>query len=83
MFGLFHVSLFRVFPTAFLGVILAVVTMLTGSIFPAMAWHALSNGSALVANHYGVALGLLPAGGYAAEAAILTLAFWILWRTRA
>jgi sodium transport system permease protein len=82
IFGVFHVSLFRLFPTAFLGVILAAVTMLSGSIYPAMVWHALNNGISLVASHYNVAIGLLPADGYAAAAAILALSFWILWRSR-
>jgi sodium transport system permease protein len=82
IFGVYHVSLFRLFPTGFLGVILAAVTMLSGSIFPAMAWHALNNGISLVASHYGVAIGLLPVRGYAAAAAILSLSFWILWRSR-
>lgn len=48
IFGLFHVSLFRILPTAYLGTILALVTILTGSIFPAMLWHALNNAVALV-----------------------------------
>lgn len=48
IFGLFHVSLFRIIPTAYLGTMLALVTILTGSIFPAMLWHALNNGVALV-----------------------------------
>lgn len=48
IFGLFHVSLFRILPTAYLGTVLAVVTILTGSIFPAMLWHALNNAVALV-----------------------------------
>jgi sodium transport system permease protein len=48
IFGLFHVSLFRIIPTAYLGSILALVTILTGSIFPAMLWHALNNAVALV-----------------------------------
>jgi sodium transport system permease protein len=83
VFGLFHVSLFRLFPTAFLGIILAAVTILSGSIFPAMAWHALNNGISLVLNHYGVALELLPSTTYAGAVLVLALSFWILWRVRA
>jgi sodium transport system permease protein len=82
MFGFFHVSLFRLFPTAFLGLILAIVTILSGSIFPAMLWHALNNGVALAAANFGVALGFLPISVYVAAAAILALSFWILWRSR-
>ena len=43
VFGFFHVDLFRIPPTAFLGVLLVVAVVRSGSIFPAMAWHALHN----------------------------------------
>lgn len=43
VFSVFHVSLFRIVPTAFLGIIFAVVVLRTGSIFPAMLWHFLNN----------------------------------------
>ncbi|MBP7146054.1 MAG: CPBP family intramembrane metalloprotease [Acidobacteria bacterium] len=82
IFGLFHVALFRLIPTAFLGVILAAVVLLSGSIFPAMLWHALNNAIGIGATMLGADLGELPAGIYLAGAAVLALAFWILWRTR-
>ena len=82
IFGMFHVSLFRIVPTAFLGVLLAAVTLLTGSIFPAMLWHALNNALGVLGGHFGVALHDLDAWLYLAAAAILALAFWIIWRTR-
>jgi len=82
IFGLFHVALFRLVPTAFLGVILAAVVLLSGSIFPAMLWHALNNAIGIGATMLGADLGELPAGIYLAGAAVLALAFWILWRTR-
>jgi sodium transport system permease protein len=53
IFGLFHVSLFRIVPTAYLGGLLAAVVLLTGSIFPAMVWHTLNNALALVPAHRG------------------------------
>lgn len=43
VFSVFHVSLFRIAPTAFIGIVLAVVVLRTGSIFPAMLWHFLNN----------------------------------------
>ncbi len=46
-FGLFHVELFRIPPTTLLGVMLVLVVLRTGSIYPAMAWHALHNALAL------------------------------------
>jgi len=84
IFGLFHVSLFRIFPTAYLGVVLAAVTLLTGSIFPAMLWHALNNAAALVPAH----MGWLPEGlavdpwMHAAGGVGLALAFGVLWWQR-
>lgn len=81
-FGLFHVSLFRVVPTAYLGVLFAAATLITGSIFPAMLWHALNNGISLVAGHYEISLASLEPATYLAAAAILAASFWIMWRNR-
>jgi sodium transport system permease protein len=84
IFGLFHVSLFRILPTAYLGVVLSAVTLLTGSVFPAMVWHALSNGVALVPARLGwisADLALEP-WMYGIVVGGLVLAFWILWRAR-
>ncbi len=53
VFGAFHVSLFRIAPTAFLGVVLAAVVIRTGSIYPAMLWHFLNNAVALVPSRLG------------------------------
>jgi membrane protease YdiL (CAAX protease family) len=82
VFGLFHQALFRIAPTAFLGVLLTAVVLLTGSIFPAMLWHALNNALALLSGRVGADLAELPPAYYAAAAVVLALAFWILWRTR-
>lgn len=82
VFGFFHSALFRIAPTAFLGVLLTAVVLLTGSIFPAMLWHALNNALALLAGRAGADLEDLSSAYYAAAAVILALVFWILWRTR-
>ena len=42
-FGLFHVSLFRVLPTAAIGLLLGFVRMRTGSILPCMLIHFMNN----------------------------------------
>jgi membrane protease YdiL (CAAX protease family)/ABC-type transport system involved in multi-copper enzyme maturation permease subunit len=84
IFGAFHVSLFRIAPTAWLGLLLSATVLLTGSIFPAMAWHALSNALALIPFH----LGWLPEGfeppawATPLSAIALACAFAILWVTR-
>lgn len=83
VFGLFHVSLFRIVPTAFLGFVLTWVVLFGGSIYPAMLWHAMNNAIALVPASMGwVPEDFEPAGWWAAPAAIvLALSMWILWKT--
>lgn len=82
VFGGFHFALFRLVPTAFLGVMLAAVTMLTGSIFPAMLWHASNNAIGILSATQPVILAELDPVCYLAGAGILALAFWIIWRNR-
>jgi membrane protease YdiL (CAAX protease family) len=82
IFGLFHAALFRLAPTAFLGVLLSLVTLLTGSIFPAMLWHALSNALALLAGHSQLPISDLHPAWYGFGVAGLLATFWILWRNR-
>ena len=80
LFGIFHVALFRFVPTAALGVFLALLTMLTGSIYPAMLWHALSNGLSIVLHTRGIPITQLDAFGYVAGAGLLAVAFYVAWR---
>ncbi|CAN5716430.1 ABC transporter permease [soil metagenome] len=47
IFGFFHFQIFRIPATAALGVVLTIVTIYSGSIFPAIAWHTLNNGLAV------------------------------------
>ncbi|MCU0611130.1 MAG: ABC transporter permease subunit [Candidatus Eisenbacteria bacterium] len=82
IFGLFHVALFRLLPTAFIGVIFATVTLLTGSVFPAMLWHAINNATSVVAGHFELELPGLEVIHYAVAALVLALVFVALWRLR-
>ncbi|MFW6199951.1 MAG: ABC transporter permease subunit [Gemmatimonadota bacterium] len=82
IFGLFHVDLFRILPTAYLGVVLTAVVLLSGSIFPAMAWHGLNNAVALVSADQGWALESVPPSLVWVGAAGLAVSGWIFWRTR-
>jgi membrane protease YdiL (CAAX protease family) len=82
IFGLFHLALFRFVPTAFLGVILAAVRMLTGSIFPCMLWHCLSNGLSILGQARGMPETDLGPVCYLTGAGLLAVAFWIMWRQR-
>jgi len=82
-FGFFHVSLFRIIPTAFLGVILASVVLLSRSLYPAILWHILNNAAAIVPS----SLGWLPedftvpSWGPPVAFVGLAVSLWILWRT--
>jgi membrane protease YdiL (CAAX protease family) len=80
IFGIFHIALFRFVPTAVLGVFLALLTILTGSIYPAMLWHALSNGLGVLLHLRGVETTQLDASGYVAGSGLLAVAFYISWR---
>jgi hypothetical protein len=82
IFGFFHVSLYRLIPTTYIGMLLAALVLLTGSIFPAMVWHALNNASALLAAHFDVPVDDLSWWVYLSAFAVLGLVFWILYRTR-
>lgn len=48
LFGLFHLQLGNLLPLAALGVALALMTWLSGSIWPAVAAHFINNGAAVV-----------------------------------
>lgn len=47
IFALFHFDLARALPTLILGAVLALLTLRSGSIYPAMLWHGLNNALAL------------------------------------
>jgi sodium transport system permease protein len=82
MFGLMHVSLFRLVPTAYLGMLLAGVTLVTGSVFPAMLWHFLNNLLGVSSSALDIPWGSFGPDVYGAAVAALALAGWILWRNR-
>ena len=85
IFGFFHVALFRIAPTAFLGVILAGVVLLSRSLYPVILWHILNNAMSTVPFQ----LGWLPEDFspplWLAPFAALTLAgsLWVLWKSAA
>lgn len=79
-FAAFHLELSRFLPTAFIGAVLTAITLRTGSIYPAMAWHTASNGSALLAEHFNLALDELPLAAYGLGLAAAALALGWIWR---
>lgn len=48
LFGLFHMSVYRFFPTAILGAVLSLIVLRSGSLWPAMLFHALNNSAAIL-----------------------------------
>lgn len=53
IFGLFHIQLGNIFPLATLGVVLALMTWLSGTLWPAVIAHFINNGAAvLVGSQY-------------------------------
>ena len=56
-FGAFHLSVFRFFPTAALGLVLGLFSLRTGRVGPGMLAHALNNSVAMVALSYGLDVG--------------------------
>lgn len=85
VFGVFHVSLFRIVPTAFLGIVLALVVLRTGSILPAILWHFLNNFLALVPEEQGwisvdPAVGVPPT--WYAAAVVGAAASWLIMAGR-
>ncbi len=81
-FGIFHFQLIRILPTAVLGVVTCALTLWSGSILPAMLWHALNNGVAIFSSRAGLEPFSLSPWAYAGGLAISLLSFWILWRCR-
>jgi sodium transport system permease protein len=82
IFGFFHFQIFRIPATAFLGVLLTFVTLLTGSVFPAMLWHALNNGIAFFLATRDVSIQALGWPWMAGAVVALALALGIIWRFR-
>ncbi len=48
LFGLFHISIFRILPTALLGMLLTYFVLRSGSLYPAILIHLLNNGLAVM-----------------------------------
>ena len=82
IFGLFHFSLFRIGPTGFLGILLTIIALLTGSVFPGIALHILNNSFAVWAANHGIPVAALDPWHYVAATVIFALAPWIIYRNR-
>lgn len=86
LFGLFHLSPFRLVPTTLLGLALGLFAHRTGSIVPGVLFHAANNAFAILAVRLGWSELLRPdttPGLLAAGAAVPLLAGMLYWVARA
>jgi sodium transport system permease protein len=81
VFGLFHMTLYRIAPTAALGMVLTAIALMTGSVFPGMLLHAGNNALGVLIGNW-ISVDALQWGHYAAAAAIFVLSLWIIYRNR-
>ncbi|MBM3264836.1 MAG: CPBP family intramembrane metalloprotease [candidate division Zixibacteria bacterium] len=82
VFGLFHLSLFRIVPTGFMGIVLAGMALATGSIFPCMLIHAGNNALSLTLYHYGIHTENLVWEYYALGMTAFVLCGYLIYRNR-
>jgi len=83
VFGFYHGVMVRIIPVALLGVLLAALTLESGSIFPAMLWHLLHNALGVLLERAGFPVDQLPPGDYLAPTAVLGLSLFVVYRCRA
>ena len=74
VFGVFHYTLFRIAPTALLGVILSAIALMTGSILPGLLFHAANNSLAIWMETAGMNMNRFDWATYAAAFGVFFLA---------
>jgi sodium transport system permease protein len=83
IFGVFHLALFRLVTTTFLGIVITAVAVMTGSIFPGILWHAINNALPLLLLKYGDESAEPPVWLYGVAAVVLAACLGVIWRSRA
>ena len=82
IFGLFHQALFRILPTAYLGMVLTTVAVLTGSIFPCMLLHAGNNAFAFLLYRSGTDVENWPPELLLLNIPVFVFSIYLLYRYR-
>jgi membrane protease YdiL (CAAX protease family) len=80
VFGLFHYSLFRIAPTALLGVILTAIALMTGSILPGLLFHVANNSLAIWLGTAGYNVSRFDGSTYATAIGVFVLSMHMIWR---
>ncbi|MCY4544577.1 MAG: ABC transporter permease subunit [Gemmatimonadetes bacterium] len=82
IFGLFHQALFRIIPTAYLGMVLTAVAVLTGSILPCILLHAGNNAFAFLLYRSGTEVENWPPELLLLNIPVFVFAIYLLYRYR-
>jgi sodium transport system permease protein len=82
IFGMFHMTLFRIAPTAVLGVALTGIALMTGSIFPGILLHMGNNAWGVWAGQHGFDPDTMEPWQFAGMISIFALSMWIIYRSR-
>jgi len=80
VFGIFHYTLFRIAPTALLGVIITAIAMMTGSVLPGMLFHLANNSLSIWLESSGNTMNRLDGSAYLTAFAVFGLAMHMIWR---
>jgi len=80
VFGIFHYTLFRIAPTALLGVILTAIALMTGSILPGLLFHAANNSMAIWMETSGINVNRFDWGTFAAAFGVFVLSMSTIHR---
>ena len=80
VFGVFHYSLFRIAPTALLGVILTAIALMTSSILPGLLFHLANNSLAIWLGTTGASTNRYGWETYATAAGVFLLSMHTIWR---
>ena len=81
-FGFFHVTIFRIITTGFIGIVITAVALMTGSIFPGIVLHMGNNALAIWAGAEGFPVDQLDPAIYVLAAVTLVATLWIVYRNR-
>lgn len=82
VFGIFHFQLFRILPTAVLGLILSTFLLWSGSIFPGMLAHILNNALAVWLAEFGIPTHRLEVCDYLLASLLFLGCLWIVYKNR-
>ena len=80
IFGIFHYTLFRIAPTALLGIILTAITMMTGSILPGIVFHLANNSFAIWSQKAGIDFNRLDSTAYFVAFAVFVMALIVIYQ---